>query len=67
MQLGGFEEQNARGYKNGIRFYEKPIEVSGDGKRWLLPVSKLIIAKEKGKKWECYVIPWSAMKPKLSV
>jgi hypothetical protein len=21
MQLGGYEEQNARGYKNGIRFY----------------------------------------------
>ncbi len=28
MQLGGYEEQNARGYKNGVRFYERSIETS---------------------------------------
>lgn len=51
IQLGGYENQNARGYKNGVRFYEQGLEVANDGKAWLLPVQKLVISKEKGKKW----------------
>ena len=34
MQLGGYEQQNARGYKNGVRFYEKDLAVSSDGTKW---------------------------------
>ncbi len=45
MQLGGFEDENARGYDNGIRFYEKPINTTTDGKGWALPVNKIVIAK----------------------
>jgi len=45
MQLGGYEDENARGYDNGVKFYEKPINTTKNGKGWVLPVSKLVIAK----------------------
>jgi hypothetical protein len=67
LQLGGYEEQNARGYKNGIRFYEKPIETSEDKTKWLIPISKLVITKERGSRWDSFVIPSSNIKPKLSL
>jgi hypothetical protein len=67
MQLGGYEDENARGYDNGIRFYEKPIDKTIDGKGWILPVSRLVIAKEKSNRWDCYSIPSSAINPKLTI
>lgn len=67
MQLGGHEAQNARGYSNGIRFYEQSVDVSSDGKQWMFPVQKLIIAKEKGKKWDSFVLPRSQMSLKLTI
>ena len=66
MQLGGFEEQNARGYKNGVRFYERTIETSADGSQWVLPVSKVVLAREKGSKWDYFSIPFSGFKATLS-
>jgi hypothetical protein len=45
MQLGGYEDENARGYDNGVKFYEKPINTTKNGKGWVLPVSKIVIAK----------------------
>lgn len=67
MQLGGYEDENARGYNNGIRFYEKPMGTTTDGKAWTVSVSRLVIAKEVNNKWDCYNIPSSAITPKLSL
>jgi len=67
MQLGGYEEENAQGYENGVRFYEKPIETTGDGKDWAIPVSSLLIAKEKNEKWETFHIPHSGFTSKLTI
>jgi hypothetical protein len=67
MQLGGYEEQNARGYKNGVRFYERTIETSQDNTQWVLPVTKLVLARERGAKWDYFTIPASSLKPALSL
>ena len=59
MQLGGYEDENAQGYNNGVKFYEKPIETTSDGKHWALPIGRVMVAKERSNKWESYNIPHS--------
>lgn len=67
LQLGGYEEQNARGYKNGVRFYERSIEKSEDNSKWVVPISKLVLARERGAKWDYFTLPNSAIRPTLSL
>lgn len=67
MQLGGYEEQNAQGYNNGVRFYEKPMETINDGTDWALAVGQLVVTKEKNNRWETFTIPHSKMVAKLSL
>ncbi|CAM6000706.1 unnamed protein product [Sphagnum balticum] len=67
MQLGGYEESNARGNKNGILFYEKPLGVSTDGKHWTLESRRLLIGKERGKKWDNFALPSSNITLKLTM
>jgi hypothetical protein len=50
-----------------VRFYEKPIDTSSDGKHWVLPVGRVMVAKERSNRWESYNIPHSEMSAKLSL
>ena len=33
----------------------------------MLPINKMVIAKEKSNKWECFSIPFSGIKAKISI
>ena len=45
MQLGGYEENFARGHKTGVLFYIVSLQVSDD--KWMVPISSISIIREK--------------------
>ena len=49
-----------------MRFYEKSIEVSEDNRKWVVPITKVVISKERGYHWDSFTIPASNIKPKLN-
>lgn len=38
LQLGGYEEMNAKGHGNGVLFYEKSLLISDDENSYLLAI-----------------------------
>ena len=50
MQLGGYEENFAYGHRNGILFYEFPLNVENG--KWKMPIKSLKYIREKGGKYE---------------
>lgn len=65
MQLGGFEESFARGYRNGILFYE--VEITVDDGRWWIPIKSVSCMAERNGKHDMFYIANSQMKMAIDI
>lgn len=65
LQLGGYEENFARGHSNGVLFYEVELTVE-DGK-WKIPFKSMYCTRQRSGPDETFFIANSAMSLSISL